>query len=86
MTLKIDKVGRIVVPKQVRERLGLRAGMDLEVREGPEGLVIKPAHPQPSLVKEGRFLVHTGKLPSGYDMLMAVEDGREERIRKLAGL
>jgi AbrB family looped-hinge helix DNA binding protein len=85
MTLKLDNFGRIVVPKEIRERLGLRAGMDLEIGESPEGLLIKPAHRQPSLVQEGRFLVHTGKLPRGYDMLRAVEDDRDDRMRKLGG-
>ena len=48
MTLKIDKAGRIVVPKPVRERLGLRAGMDLEVAEKSEGLLLKPVTQKPS--------------------------------------
>ena len=75
-----------MVPKPVRERLGLRAGMDIEVAESAEGLMLKPVSRQPSLVKEGRFLVHTGKLLPGYDIVNAVRDDREERMRKLAGL
>ena len=86
MTLKLDNFGRIVLPKEIRERLGLRAGMDLEIKERPEGLLIKPAHEQPALVKEGRFLVHSGRLPRSYDILTAVEDDREDRMRKLGGL
>ncbi len=86
MTLKIDKAGRIVVPKPVRERLGLLAGADIEVVESPEGLMLKPIHQRPSLIKEGRFLVHTGKLTHGGDVLKAIEADREERMRKLAGL
>jgi AbrB family looped-hinge helix DNA binding protein len=38
MTLKIDKAGRIVLPKPIRQRLGLRAGAALEVRETAEAL------------------------------------------------
>jgi len=30
MTLKLDNFGRIVAPKEIRERLGIGAGMDLE--------------------------------------------------------
>ena len=33
MTLKIDKAGRVVPPKPVRDRLRLRAGSDLEIEE-----------------------------------------------------
>lgn len=86
MNLKMDKAGRVVLPKPVRERLGLRAGMDLEVSEGPEGLVLRPINRRPSLAKVGRFLVHTGQLPPGEDILKAITESREERVRKLAGL
>jgi AbrB family looped-hinge helix DNA binding protein len=86
MTVKIDKVGRIVLPKPARERLGLQAGMDLEMSEGPEGVTLKPVHRRPSLVREGRFLVHSGKLPHGYDIVKAIEEEREEHLRRLGGV
>ena len=86
MILKIDRAGRIVVPKPVRDRLGLRAGMDLEVAESAEGLTLRPIQHRPSLIREGRFLVHTGKVPPEYDIINAVREDREERMRKLAGL
>ena len=47
MTLKIDKAGRIVLPKHLRERLQLRAGSSLEVEERPEGLVLRPVGQKP---------------------------------------
>lgn len=83
MRLKIDKAGRIVVPKPIRERLGLQAGTDLEVLEGPEGILLRRAERKPVLIREGLLLVHTGKLPAGYDMSKAVEDEREARIREI---
>jgi AbrB family looped-hinge helix DNA binding protein len=86
MTLKIDKAGRVVLPKPVRDRLGLRAGSDLEIEETPEGIVLKPAERRPSMVKKQGLWVHTGKVPEGYDIVQAIRDDREDRIRKLAGL
>jgi AbrB family looped-hinge helix DNA binding protein len=85
MTLKIDKAGRVVLPKPVRDRLGLHAGSDLEIRETAEGVVLTPVEQKPSLVKEGRFLVHTGDLPPGYDILKAIDEDRDERMRKAWG-
>lgn len=86
MTLKIDRAGRVVLPKPVRDRLGLRAGSDLEILETPEGVVLKPAAPKPSLVRKGSFWVHTGEIPAGYDVLKAIDEDREEQMRKAWGL
>jgi AbrB family looped-hinge helix DNA binding protein len=84
MTLKIDRAGRIGVPKPIRDRLGLRVGVDLEISEGPQGILIRRrTEPQPRMVKRGRLLVHTGKLPRGYDLSHAVEADREDRVREI---
>jgi len=83
MTLKIDKAGRIVVPKSLRERWGLQAGTDLEVLEAPEGILIRRAERKPLLVREGHLLVHTGKLPAGFDFVKAIEREREAREREI---
>lgn len=85
MTLKIDKAGRVILPKLVRDRFGLRAGSDLEIKETAEGIVLKPAE-RPSMRKRQGLWVYTGKVPSGFDVVQAVREQREERIRKLAGL
>jgi AbrB family looped-hinge helix DNA binding protein len=86
MTLKIDKAGRVILPKPVRDRLGLHAGSDLEIQETPDGVVLRAADRRPSMVKKGSFWVHTGELPPGYDILKAIDDDREERTRKAWGL
>jgi AbrB family looped-hinge helix DNA binding protein len=86
MNLKIDKAGRVVLPKPVRDRLGLHEGSDLEMVETAEGVELKPAQIRPSMVKKDGLWVHTGKVPPGFDVAKAVRDDREERIRKLAGL
>ncbi len=85
MTVKVDKAGRLVLPKPVRERLGLHAGSDLEVHETPDGIVLKPADRRPSLVRKGNFLVHTGELPPGYEVVKAIDGDRDERDRKAWG-
>jgi AbrB family looped-hinge helix DNA binding protein len=86
MTLKIDNVGRIVLPKPVRERLGLRAGMELEVSEGPDGLLLHPLRRTPSMIRRDGLWVHQGKLLVGN---LGVGDwvrlDREERMRRLGG-
>ena len=85
MKLKIDNAGRIVLPKPVRDRLGLRAGSDLDLAESREGILLKPVRQQPSLVRRNGLLVHSGKLPKGYEWDRLIEDDREDRFKKLAG-
>lgn len=85
MTLKIDKAGRVILPKPIRDRLGLREGGDLELQETPEGVMLKATGNQPAMVKKDGLWVHTGKLPRGFDIVQAIRDDREDRIRKLAG-
>jgi AbrB family looped-hinge helix DNA binding protein len=86
MTLKIDKAGRVILPKPVRDRLGLHEGSDLEMQETPEGLVLTPADRRPSMVKKDGLWIHTGKVPPRFDAVQAIRDDREDRIRKQSGL
>jgi AbrB family looped-hinge helix DNA binding protein len=85
MNLKIDKEGRVLLPKPVRDRLGLRAGSELEIRETPEGVLLRLSDRKPSLVKKGSFLVHTGEIPKGFDVTKAIDEDRKERARKAWG-
>ncbi len=86
MTLKIDKAGRIVVPKPLRERLGLRAGVDLEVEESANGLTLRPVAEGPSMVQENGFWVHQGVVPKGFDWNRHAEEERETYHGRVAGL
>ena len=75
------------VPLGVKSsNVGLRAGSVLEIREPPQGIVLTLADRKPSLIKKGSFWVHTGELPPGYDILKAIDEDREERMRKAWGL
>jgi AbrB family looped-hinge helix DNA binding protein len=86
MTLRMDKAGRVILPKPLRDRLGLHEGSDLEIQETPSGVVLKPRSPSPPMIKKQGLWVHTGKLPPAFDAVQAIKDDREERMRKLAGL
>jgi len=85
MTLTIDDAGRVVIPKPLRDKLGLRAGSTLEVLETPEGVTLKPADRKSPLARQGRFLVITSELPPGWDVLKAIEEEREAQDRKNLG-
>ncbi len=86
MTLKIDKAGRVVLPKPLRDRLGINQDSDLEVIETTDGVLLKNVSLKPSLIRENGFLVHTGSLPPSYDWNRLVEDERNEQDRRNLGL
>ena len=86
MTLRVDKAGRVVLPKPLRDRMGLHEGSNLDVLETPEGIVLKPVEQRPAMLKKDGLWVHAGKMPAGFDVVQSIRDDRDDRIRKVAGL
>jgi len=41
MVLKIDKGGRVTIPRLLRERFGLKAGENVDAVETAEGILLK---------------------------------------------
>jgi AbrB family looped-hinge helix DNA binding protein len=80
MQLKIDKAGRIVVPKRLRERMGFRPDSGLEAVEFPEGVLLKRSEQEPSMVRVDGLWVHAGVLDAGANWDASLESVRQERI------
>lgn len=57
MRTTIDKAGRVVIPAAVRERIGLKAGVELEVVEEDFSVRLVPRVPRSRVVRVGRRLV-----------------------------
>nr|MDT0664309.1 AbrB/MazE/SpoVT family DNA-binding domain-containing protein [Micromonospora sp. DSM 115978] len=57
MQTAIDAAGRVVIPKALRDALGLRAGQALEIAERDGRLEIVPAPTPMKLVDEGDGVV-----------------------------
>jgi len=78
---KLDRFGRVVIPKAARKALGLRAGDMLKIEASGDALVLKPVEEEPALVYEGGVLVFTGKV------LETVEDpvaeDRDARLQEI---
>ncbi|MCC6018008.1 MAG: AbrB/MazE/SpoVT family DNA-binding domain-containing protein [Candidatus Verstraetearchaeota archaeon] len=43
--VKIDERGRLLIPKKLREMVGIREGGFVEIEVKDEGIVVKPAKP-----------------------------------------
>ncbi len=79
MIVTIDKSGRVVIPKALRERLGTA----LELVERPEGILLRSAQHEPAMKKVNGFWVHQGKAPANFNWDRVVDDAREERIQSI---
>lgn len=84
MEAKLDKFGRIVIPKKVRDDLGLQPGDRLDIREGEGGILLKPLHEDGHIVVKGGILVFTGTLEGNIPDVIRAD--REERDRHVSGL
>jgi AbrB family looped-hinge helix DNA binding protein len=83
METVLDKFGRVVVPKDARERLGLEPGSRLSVEVTGDAITLRlRAEEQPLLVRDG-VLVYAGKLLA--DGASLVSSRREARLRKVRG-
>jgi AbrB family looped-hinge helix DNA binding protein len=57
MRTTIDSAGRLVIPKALRDEVGLAAGAPVEVRVAAGRIEIEPAPLPVKLVRKGRLLV-----------------------------
>lgn len=81
MKATIDAAGRIVVPKPLRQALGLKAGQALEIRAGDGRLEIEIAATPMQLEKRGKGVV---AVPGAELPPLTAEQVRDtlERVRR----
>lgn len=79
--ITIDGAGRVVIPKSVRDHLGLKDGSRLRVIEQGTRVVLEAIDVPPQVVEKDGLLVlrgpHAGSLPTARDV-------HDERARALA--
>jgi AbrB family looped-hinge helix DNA binding protein len=78
--LTIDKAGRIVIPKQLRDALHLEPGDALDLESVGERITLRPIRSNGPLTKEqGVWVLHTGQAmaPSATDQML--QKLREDR-------
>jgi AbrB family looped-hinge helix DNA binding protein len=87
METTIDRAGRVVIPKALRDSAGLKPGMKLDVRCEDGRIEIEPVRQALKWVKRGGLIVAvapkgTPKLTGAIVNRLIAED-REERFRKI---
>jgi AbrB family looped-hinge helix DNA binding protein len=81
--LRVDKSGRIVVPKRLRDHLGIQAEAELEITAQSGGLFVRVVGEDPALVKVDGLWVHRGSVRPRADWEHVIEDIRDERIASI---
>lgn len=74
MKVTVDALGRIVVPKSLRDALGLRPGTTVDVTRYGSGLALLPSGRTAQLVEEDGVLVATGDTTVDDDEVFALID------------
>ena len=83
METAVDKFGRVVIPKPIRDQLGLRPGTKLVVEEHERQVTLRPVEEAPRLTLKEGVLVYRGEATG--DLAKAVAVHRAKRIEELGG-
>lgn len=81
MKLRMDKWGRALLPKPLRQRLGLASESELQAVEQPGGILLRSVMQQPSMIQVDGLWIHQGTAEPGAGWGRVPNDVREERIR-----
>jgi AbrB family looped-hinge helix DNA binding protein len=81
METTLDRFGRIVIPKKIREDFNLKAGTQIQIEENEKSIILTPVHGEPNLrIKEG-VLVFSG-VPLE-DLGKSLTKHRQERLKTI---
>ena len=83
MIVTIDRAGRVVVPKSLRERFNLVAGAELEMVAGGDCLQLRRVDAEPALVRKQGILVHHGGARTDLDVAAFIRTERDARSRRV---
>jgi AbrB family looped-hinge helix DNA binding protein len=74
MEVKLDSVGRIVVPKALRDALGIGPGSTVDISRYGAGLAVVPSGRTARIVEEDGFLVADGETVLTDDIVFGLID------------
>lgn len=80
--ISIDKAGRVLLPKSLREKMRVEAGDDLLVEAEGDRITLRPVRQEALLKKEYGIWVYQGE-PSDASIPDLIDAEREKRSREL---
>jgi AbrB family looped-hinge helix DNA binding protein len=85
-TVTLDKAGRVVIPKTLRDELRLAPGDSLTLQSDGDLLLLRPVRSSsPLRKKRGIWVFHGDRKISAAETDRALESVRQERDRELRG-
>jgi AbrB family looped-hinge helix DNA binding protein len=86
-TISMDRAGRVVLPKPIRDRLQLQPGESLEIESFEDHIVLRPARPQGTMRKElGVWVFDSGQPLTVEDVQETIQKVRDERSDSVLGI
>ena len=80
--LTLDKAGRLVLPKPLRDQMQLGPGTVLEMEAEGEQITLRPVRPKATLRKKMGIWVYQGGVPCDDSIVELIDREREKRIRE----
>lgn len=81
MKTTLDRFGRVVIPKRLREELGLNPGSVLQIKQDDQKIIIEPVHEEPRFAVKKGVLVYQGAATG--DIEKVIKDHRQKRLNFL---
>jgi AbrB family looped-hinge helix DNA binding protein len=78
----LDKAGRVVIPKPLRDEMRLNPGDTFDLESEGERITLRPVRPQAMLKKEFGVWVYQGE-PTDQSIPDLIDQDRNRRIRSL---
>ncbi len=79
MNIRIDKAGRLVLPKSVRSQLGITPETALELVQSADGVLLRRVDQRPSMKQVDGLWVHQGICTANTDWAGVIDSVRHER-------
>jgi AbrB family looped-hinge helix DNA binding protein len=79
--LKLDKAGRVMIPKSLRLQLHLGSGATLQLESEGEQITLRPMRPKALLKREHGVWVYQGE-PTETPIPGIIDRERERRVRE----
>ncbi|HWW17567.1 MAG TPA: AbrB/MazE/SpoVT family DNA-binding domain-containing protein [Candidatus Saccharimonadales bacterium] len=82
--VSIDRAGRLVLPKSMRDEMRIAPGDDLLVENEGDRITLRPIRPGTLLIKEHGIWVYQGET-SDLSIPKFIDEEREKRLREISG-